>query len=297
VMNGANYGGREAACPDTGKAKAVIVPVPYQGTVTYKNGTAKGPAAILEASANMELFDEELNVETHKIGIHTLPALEVSEKRPEEVIGDVERIARENMQQGRLPVVIGGEHSISVGGVRAGKVTFGELSVLHLDAHADLRDEYEGSKYSHACASRRMQEIAPVTQLGVRSMSKEERDFLSGPNNITLSVSAYDILNDSLWDKKVLDSLSEKVYVTIDLDVLDISIMPAVGTPEPGGLSWYLLLDILRMVGTSREIVGFDVVELSPMGGNVAPDFLASKLIYRFLGYIFFGRDRKNKKV
>ena len=287
------YGGADLAYVEFDKAKIIIIPAPYEGTVTYRKGTKNGPSAIFEASKNMELFDEELNVETHKIGIHTMSPLDIADLSPEAMIKAVHKTEKDILAAGKFPVLIGGEHSVSIGAVKAAKEVAGDISILQLDAHHDLRDEYEGSKNSHACTGRRIQEIAPLVQLGIRSVSKEEKEFLSTSNNIIRSISAYDILNDTLWNKKTLDSLKEKVYISIDLDVLDPSIMPAVGTPEPGGLGWYLVLDILKLISQDKEIVGFDVVELAPLDGNVTPDFLASKLIYRLIGYIFFGKNKK----
>ncbi|MBL7070930.1 MAG: agmatinase [Candidatus Omnitrophica bacterium] len=293
MVNSVRYGGADISYVDYDKARVIIVPVPYEGTVTYKKGTKNGPCAIFEASRYMELFDEELGVETFKVGIHTMSPLDVDGLSPEAVIKTVYNVQRNILSAGKFPVLIGGEHTASIGAVKAAKDIAGDISVLHMDAHHDLRDEYEGSKNSHACVGRRMQEIAPLVQLGMRSISREGKEFLSSQNNIARIVSAYDILNDTLWDRKALESLKDKVYISIDLDVLDISIMPAVGTPEPGGLGWYLILDILKLVAQNKEIVGFDVVELSPLSGNITPDFLASKLIYRLLSYVFFGKKKK----
>jgi len=287
------YGGADLSYVDFDKARVVIIPAPYEGTVTYRKGTKNGPSAILEASKYMELYDEEINAETFKVGIHTMPTLAIEDLSPEAMIKTVYKTVKDVITAGKFPVLIGGEHSVSIGAARAAKEAIGDISILHFDAHHDLRDEYEGIKNSHACAGRRMQEIASLVQLGIRSASKEDKDFLSSQNNISRVVSAYDILNDNLWDKKTLESLKEKVYISIDLDVLDTSIMPAVGTPEPGGLGWYLMLDILKLVTQNREIIGFDVVELSPLTGNIAPDFLVSKLIYRLMGYIFYGRRKR----
>ncbi|MDD5681480.1 MAG: agmatinase [Candidatus Omnitrophica bacterium] len=293
TVSSVRFGGSAMPYVDFEKAKAVIISAPYEGTVTYKKGTKNGPAAILEASAKMESFDEELNVETHKIGIHTLPPLNISNLPVDEAVEEVYKAEKEVMKAGKFPVLLGGEHSVSIGAVRAVKEMAGDISVLQLDAHYDLRDDWNGVKNNHACVARRIQEMASVVQLGVRSLSKEEKDFLSGQNNVARTISAYDILTDLLWDRKILEALKDKVYVTIDLDVFDPSIMPAVGTPEPGGLSWYLVLDVLRMVAQQKEVVGFDVVELAPIEGNISSDFTASKLIYRFLGYIFHKGDRK----
>ena len=289
------YGGADLNYVDFEKAKVVVIPAPYEGTVTYRRGTGNGPSAIFEASNNMELLDEELNSETHKIGIHTMAPLNIMDMSAPAMIEEVRKKEKEVLSAGKFPVMVGGEHSVSIGAVKAAKDVIGDISVLHLDAHYDLRNEYRGSKYSHACVARRLQEIAPVVLLGMRSLSREEKDFLGTENNIARCVSAYDILNDSLWDKKTLDALKDKVYISIDLDVLDPSIMPAVGTPEPGGLGWYLILDILKIVVQEKEIVGFDVVELAPLGGDITSDFLASKLIYRLLGYIFFGKNNKKR--
>jgi len=293
MPNSIRYGGADLSYVDFDKARVVVIPAPYEGTVTYRKGTKNGPSAILEASKYMELFDEEIGAETFKVGIHTMPALAIEDLSPDAMIKTVYKTVKDVIAAGKFPVLIGGEHSVSIGAARAAKETTGDISILHFDAHHDLRDEYEGIRNSHACAGRRMQEIASLVQLGIRSASKEDKDFLSSQNNISRIVSAYDILNDNLWDKKTLESLKEKVYISIDLDVLDTSIMPAVGTPEPGGLGWYLMLDILKLVAQNREIIGFDVVELSPLAGNIAPDFLASKLIYRLIGYIFYGRRKR----
>lgn len=294
-VSNVRFGGSGLSYVDFEKAKAVIIQAPYEGTVTYRKGAQKGPAAILEASANMEFFDEELNIETHKNGIHTLPPINISNLSVDNVIEEVYKSVKDVMSAEKLPVLLGGEHSVTIGAVRAAKEAAGDIMVLQLDAHYDLRDEYRGSKNNHACVARRIQETAPLVQLGVRSLSKEEKDFLSGGNNVAKTISAYDMLTDQLWDRRMLEALKDKVYITIDLDVLDPSVMPAVGTPEPGGLSWYVLLDILKTVAQNKEIVGFDVVELAPIEGDIAPDFLASKLIYRLLGYIFFYKNGKKK--
>jgi len=270
------------------KAKVVLVSVPYEKTVSYLKGTINGPSAIINASRYMELFDDELNQETYKIGIHTMNALEVENLAPEVMVEKVYASTQELLKAGKFPVIIGGEHSMSSGAVRAFKETYPNLSVLQLDAHYDLRDEYQGSKFSHACAARRICEICPVVQVGVRSLSKEEREFLNGQaGDKVKTISVYDILDTPMWKDRVSNSLSENVYVTIDLDVFDPALMPAVGTPEPGGIGWYEMLDLLRDISKDKRIVGFDVVELCPIKGQISSDFLAAKLIYRILGYIF----------
>ncbi|OGW74961.1 MAG: agmatinase [Omnitrophica bacterium RBG_13_46_9] len=268
-----------------------IIQAPYEGTVTYVKGAANGPEAIIEASLNMELFDEELQLETYKIGICTnLPLGTGSAMPPEEVINKVNSSVTDVLKADKFPVVLGGEHSVSIGAVRAAKKFFKKLSVLFLDAHYDLRDEYMDSKYNHSCVARRIQEICPIAEVGVRSLCRETKDFLNqDPPNIKV-FSVYDILKNPDWKQAVSKSLTDAVYITIDLDVLDPSIMPSVGTPEPGGLGWYELLSFLKTITSDRKIVGFDIVELSPKEGFVAPDFLAAKLIYRLLGYIFVNR-------
>ena len=270
------------------KAKACIIQAPYEGTVTYGKGTSKGPEAIIDASTYMELFDDELQFETQKYGIHTSSPLEFDPAAaPEKIVSKVKDAVGAILQANKFPVLLGGEHSITAGAVKAAKEAAPELSVLYLDAHYDLRDEYKGSKYNHACVARRIHEICPVVELGTRSLSREEKDFLNtSPPGIKV-ISVYDILETHDWKKQASRLLSKDVYITIDLDVLDPSLMPSVGTPEPGGIGWYEFLDLLKMIAREKRIVGFDVVELSPKEGLTAPDFLAAKLVYRLLGYIF----------
>lgn len=270
------------------KAKVVIMQVPYEKTVTYKKGTVNGPAAIIDASKKMELFDEELNQETYKIGIHTMDPLAVEELQPEEMVDKVYGATFELLKASKFPVILGGEHSLSIGSVKAFKEIYPNISVLQLDAHYDLRNEYIGSRFNHGCTARRISEICPIVQTGTRSLSKEEKDFLATQaNGRVKAINVYDILDMPLWKDVISNSLSENVYVTIDLDVFDPSLMPAVGTPEPGGIGWYETLDLLREVSKDKKIVGFDVVELCPIKDQIASDFLSAKLIYRLLGYIF----------
>lgn len=283
-----NYCALEEEYSNLKKAKAVIVQVPYDKTATYLKGTKDGPAAMIESSKKMELFDDELNQETYRIGIHTMEPLPVVDLSPEDMIEKVYSATLDVLKANKFPVVVGGEHSLSPGAVKAAKEVYPNLSVLHLDAHYDLRDEFMGSRNNHGCAARRMSEICPITQVGVRSMSRGEKDFLAGQTNGRVkTMSVYDILDTPMWKDKVTRSLSESVYVSIDLDVFDPSIVPGVGTPEPGGIGWYETLDLLRDVSRDRKIVGFDVVELCPVKGQIASDFFAAKLIYRLLGYVF----------
>ena len=270
------------------KSKVVIVQVPYDKTATYLKGAVNGPSAIIDASKKMELFDEELNQETYKIGIHTMEPLPVEELQPEAMVEKVYSAALEALKAGKFPVILGGEHSLSIGSVKAFKEVYPDISVLHLDAHYDMRDEYFGSKFNHGCVARRISEICPIVQTGMRSLSREEKDFLAAQANGRIkTVNVYDILEMPLWKDVISRGLSEHVYVSIDLDVFDPSLMPAVGTPEPGGIGWYETLDLLREVSKDKRIMGFDVVELCPIKGQVSSDFLASKLVYRLLGYVF----------
>ena len=283
-----NYAAIEEEYSSLKKAKVVILQAPYDKTATYKKGTVNGPAAIIEASRKMELFDDELNQDTYKVGIHTMDPLAVKDLKPEEMVDTVYKSTLELLKANKFPVMLGGEHSVSIGSVRAFKEVYPNISVLHLDAHYDMRDEYFGSKLNHGCVARRFSEICPVVQVGTRSLSREEKDFLAtqGEERVK-TMSVYDILETPLWKDAVSKSLTENVYISIDLDVFDPSLVPGVGTPEPGGIGWYELLDLLKEVSKDKKIVGFDVVELCPIKDQFASDFLAAKLIYRLLGYIF----------
>lgn len=279
-----NFGGLEEE--DYKKAKVVILPVPYEGTVSYGTGTSKGPNAIISASKQVELFDIELQKETYKkTPIFTLPFLQPSVNSVLEMLQRVEKVVRDILKDNKFPLIIGGEHSISWGVINAFKErykNFKDFSVLQLDAHTDLRDEFEDSKYSHAAVIRRVKDLGlNVTAVGIRSMSKEEADYIKGKKikNIFLA--------PALPIDKIVNSLAKNVYLTFDLDVFDPSFMPSVGTPEPGGLGWYEVLSLIKKVAQKRKIVGADVVELSPIPGITSPDFLAAKLIYKIIGYIF----------
>jgi len=284
-----NFGGSdvELKYSDYKKSKVVLLPCPYEGTVTYRRGCSKGPSAILEASANMELFDDELKKETYRIGISTKKPLKLSSLSPEKVVTTIKKEVSKILEHKKMPIVLGGEHSVSIGAVWAVSELYKNVSILHLDAHYDLRDKYEGSIYNHACAARRFLDYCPLVEAGVRSLSKKEEDFINTkPPNLEI-FDIYSILKNPDWKNAVLKSLNNDVYISIDMDVPDPSVMPSVGTPEPGGLSWYQLLDLLNVVSKNKRVTGFDVVELMPLKDVAAPDFLTSKLIYRLLGYIF----------
>jgi agmatinase len=279
-----NFGGIDPEYATLETAAFVVVPVPYDLTTTYQGGARKGPAAIIEASCNMELYDEELDRETYKAGIHTLTPLEAVAAGPEGMLERVEKAVSGVLELGKVPVMLGGEHSITLGAVRAARKRYPTLSVLHLDAHADMRESYQGTPYSHACIGRRIRELSPVVQAGIRSMSAEEAAFIRKKNVPVFSAAT--IRKDRTWVSKVLRHLSRDVFISVDLDALDPSVMPATGTPEPGGLTWLDVLDVIREVCRKRRVVGFDIVELAPIPGMVAPDFLAARLAYRMMGYV-----------
>lgn len=263
-------------------AKVVLIPVPYDRTSTWIKGADKGPAAIIEASIHMELYDIETNSEVYKKGIFTAEPVECPEL-PEDMIDKVAEQVQKYLKNDKFVVVVGGEHSVSLGPVKAHIENYADITVLQLDAHSDLRDEYNGSKYNHACVMARIAELCPIVQVGIRSMDTSEKKALD-TNRVLF---AAEICTNKNWIEKVLSKLSKNVYVTIDLDVFDPSIMPSTGTPEPGGLSWYDVLRLLRAVFEEKNVVGFDVVELCPDERNKAPDFLAAKLIYKLLSYKF----------
>ncbi len=278
-----NFGGIYPEC-SMRDALFVVVPVPYDLTSTYQPGSRRGPLAIIEASTNMELYDEELKKETFTAGIHTTLPLSIDARGPKHMVGAVRKKISRIVKMDKIPVMLGGEHSISFGAVEALKEKYPELIVLQLDAHADLRESYQGSPFNHASVARRISETCPLVQVGIRSMSKEEADFL--PKSKVKSYSSEFVLENKDWCETICRDLKGDVFISIDLDVFDPSIMPATGTPEPGGLYWSNVLRLLKTVSRSCTVRGFDVVELAPISGIVAPDFMAAKLIYRLMGYI-----------
>ncbi|MFO0829847.1 MAG: agmatinase [Phycisphaerales bacterium] len=265
-------------------SKIVILPVPYDGTSTWKKGADKGPAALLEASANMELFDIETKAEVYKRGIHTLAPIKHAGK-PDDLAPKVEKAVAKILADGKFPVTLGGEHSISVGCFKAVRAKWSDVSILQIDAHADTREEYHGSKYNHACVMARARELAPITQVGIRAIDAEEFPKLD-PRRVFWG---HDLCGraDDKWIDSIIAQQSKRVYVTIDLDAFDPSIVPATGTPEAGGLSWAQVNELIHRVCQRREVVGFDVVELLPTPGHWASEMLAAKLVYRFLSEVF----------
>ena len=283
-----NFGGLPDEHSQYATSRAVIFPVPLERTTSYEHGTRNGPAAILAASRNMELYDEELELEPYKeIGIHTLPAIDTADGTLDEVITEIFTAQLGLLEDDKFTVALGGEHSLTPPLVSATAKKFKNLSVLQIDAHADLRDEYHGNPASHACAMRRVVEVCPAVQVGIRSLSVEEAQAI--PHLHTNIYWAKDIARAPMksWIAKVLADLSPNVYLTIDLDGFDPAFVPATGTPEPGGLDWMQVTSLIRAVADHKKIVGMDVVELLPQPGDHASDFLAAKLVYKCLGYIF----------
>jgi agmatinase len=286
------FGGTTPTTTDFEGARVVILPAPLDRTTSYVAGTRNGPHEILVASSHMELWDEETGTDVHSIGIFTLPEMEFPFATMDEVVEEIRRVASEIVSRGKFPFVIGGEHSITPPIVAAVAERHPDLSVLQIDAHADLRESFMGTPHNHACAMRRVVERVRATQVGIRSLSPEEAEAI--PDLNTTVFYDYRMRQDPNWIDRVVDSLGDTVYITIDVDGLDPAIMPATGTPEPGGLSWYEALALLRRVIESRNVVGCDLVELSPMAGHVAPNFLCAKLIYKILSYRF-GADVRSR--
>jgi len=289
ISSDIQFGGIPAPYFDYEKARVCILPAPYEGTVTYGRGTSGGPGAILKASLNMELWDEEMEANIFEIGIHTLSPLEKC-PTPPEMLERVYSSAGILVREGKFVVLLGGEHSLTQGVVRAYYEKHPLLSVLQIDAHTDLREEYDSSPLSHACAMKWIYDSGiPLVQVGIRSTSEEERAaYEKNRSNIFL---ASQIVNDpsGKWMDEVVLRLSDMVYISLDVDGLDPSIMPSTGTPEPGGLGWYQVLALLRKVASRKKIVGFDMVELAPEERNPAPDYLCARLLYKLLGYVFAG--------
>jgi len=273
------------------EAQAIVLPVPFDASVCYKPGARFGPQSILSASSALELYDEELGIEPFKCGIYTLDPIDVPIS-PFDLSKAIKRTVREIVKNKKLPVIIGGDHSVSIGSIEAISEIQREkgstLTVLQFDAHTDLRDEYQGSRYSHACVMRRAFECGvSIVQVGIRSLSKEEKDFLDA--NKLNPVWARDIYNNYIASKsRILDRITAPLYITIDLDCLDPSIMPDVGTPEPGGLNWYQITDILKEVCLKYEVLAIDIVELCPNNIASPSEYIAARLLYKLLGYIFF---------
>lgn len=262
------------------KSGIVVIPVPYDGTSTYGKGADKGPEAIFDAAENMELYDIETNSEVYLRGINMVPAI-TEDTSPEAMVDAVHTGVKKYLDLGKFVTMIGGEHSVSIGSIRAFKEKYEDLTVLQLDAHSDLRPEYNGSACNHACAMHEASKTCNLVQVGIRSMDAVEIPFLNDKNLFT----SYDIRSNEFWKEDVVNCIGDNVYITIDLDAFDPSIMPSTGTPEPGGLLWNETLDLLKKVFNKSNVVGFDIVELAPNKTTQAPDFMAAKLFYKLLSY------------
>lgn len=265
-------------------ARAVVVPVPYERTVSYGRGTAKGPAAILEASGYVELYDEVLREEPFRRGIHTRDPVEIDSDDPRAIVDRLEEVATDLFADGKFALFLGGEHALTTGPVRAARAAFEGLSVLQLDAHADLRDSYQGSPWSHASVMRRVWDLGvPSVPVGIRAVSVEEAEFIAAEDVPVFW--SHRLAAGHEWMETALNALSDTVYVTFDVDFFDPSLMPATGTPEPGGGFWHDTMRFLGLVFEEKTVVGMDVVELAPIEGLHAPDFVVARLAHRAIGY------------
>ncbi|MGI8556194.1 MAG: agmatinase [Pyrinomonadaceae bacterium] len=283
-----NYGGiTEAEFSAFDKARVLIFPVAYEGTVSYGAGTGAGAVAIIDASRNMELYDEETDAEVYKIGIHTLEEFAPRET-PAAMMNALYEKTKELLKEGKFLCMLGGEHSVSAPVIRAHAEKFHNISILQIDAHADLRDEYDGTPHSHASImARTVKDLKiPAVQVGIRSISADEARSLDNLPQ-TKIFWAKDIVGRTDWIDEAIDSLTENVYLTIDIDGLDPSLVPTTGTPEPGGLGWYEVLTLIRKLAEKRRVVGMDLVEFAKTEHSDAPAFLCAKLVYKSLAYIF----------
>lgn len=276
------FAGIEAQYAAYKNAAVLLQSIPYDGTSTWGKGADRGFAAFLDAAENMELYDIETNSEVYRKGIHMLPAIKEN-RDPETLFHTVYNNTKKMLESGKFLTFFGGEHSVSIGIIKAFYEKYPDLTVLQLDAHADLRPEYLGSPYNHACALYDASRHTNLVQAGIRSMDIKEKQYLD-PEKCFF---AGDIAGNHEWRQAALKQMTKQVYITIDLDVFDPSVMPATGTPEPGGLDWYGVTDFLKEVFRKKEVLGFDIVELAPLGENRAPEFMAAKLYYKMLSYKF----------
>ncbi|MCC6792302.1 MAG: agmatinase, partial [Thermomicrobiales bacterium] len=280
-----NFGAIPEEFADYQKARTAILPVPYDSTSTFKAGSREGPGAILETSQYLELFDIDVRRETYKTGIHALLDVEPDMRGPRETVDRIRDIARSVLADGKFLVTLGGEHLVSLGPVEAYVERFPKLSVMHLDAHADLHDEYLSTPYNHASVIRRIHECCPVVSAGLRTMCEDEWEYTQ-QHDLRPIWAERIVRGDKTWIDEAIERLTDDVYLTIDLDAFDPSIMAATGTPEPGGIGWYDALDLIRALTARKRVVGFDVTELCPAEGPTACSFLASKLVYKTIGLV-----------
>lgn len=267
-------------------SKVVLIPVPYDGTSTWQKGADKGTEAFLEASENMELYDIETDSEVYKEGVYLADAI-TENSSPEAMVNVVHKTTKKYINRNKFVTLFGGEHSISIGSIRAFNECYSNLTVLHIDAHADLRKEYEGSSCNHACAVYEANQNTNLVQVGIRSMDVSETRVM----NEDKVFFAHEMATNEYWMDDVIDLLTDTVFITFDLDALDPSILPSTGTPEPGGLFWYETLEFLRKIFESKNVVGFDIVELCPNATEKSSDFLAAKLYYKMLSYKFSSKE------
>jgi len=279
-MSKKNYAGIPEKYARLDDAQVVLIPVPYDGTSSWQKGADKGPDAFLEASENMELFDIETRTEVYRKGIYLAPPV-TENSSPEKMVEAVQKITKNYIDQEKFVTIFGGEHSVSIGTIRAFNDAFPDLTVVQLDAHADLRPEYEGSKCNHACALHEASKTTNLVQVGIRSMDISELDHMD-ENQVYFGHDLYEN-----WTEDAIGQMTPNVFITIDLDAFDPSIMPSTGTPEPGGLLWFETLEFLKMIFKKKNVVGFDIVELCPNDVDKSSDFLAAKLYYKMLSYKF----------
>jgi agmatinase len=279
-MSKKNYAGIPEKHARLDDAQVVLIPVPYDGTSSWQKGADKGPDAFLEASENMELFDIETRTEVYRKGIYLAPPV-TENSSPEKMIEAVQKTTKNYINQEKFVTIFGGEHSVSIGTIRAFNESFPDLTVVQLDAHADLRPEYEGSKYNHACAMHEASKTTNLVQVGIRSMDVSELDHMD-EHQVYFGDDLYED-----WMEDAIGQMTPNVFITIDLDAFDPSIMPSTGTPEPGGLLWHETLEFLKMMFKKKNVVGFDIVELCPNDVDKSSDFLAAKLYYKMLSYKF----------
>ena len=281
-MNKRVYAGIPEQYSKIETSKIVLIPVPYNGTSSWQKGADKGPEAFLDASENMELYDIETDSEVYKNGVYLADAI-TEKSSPEKVVDAVHSITKEYIKKNKFVTLFGGEHSISIGSIRAFNECFSNLTVVQIDAHADLRKEHEGSKCNQACAVYEASQTTNLIQVGIRSMDAIEKTVMD-PEKVFF---AHDLATDDYWMENAIDLMTDDVFLTIDLDAFDPSIMPSTGMPEPGGLLWYETLDFLQKIFKEKNVVGFDIVELCPNEQEKSSDFLAAKLYYKMLSYKF----------
>ena len=298
-----NFLGLDEEQSDFARAGVVLLPVPYEATTSYGGGTRGGPGAIIESSRYIELYDQELDADPYEIGICTLPSLELSGAGPEQALREL-RESYDALRRGapdKFIIMLGGEHSISSAPILSWVDALAEraakkrLSVLQFDAHTDLRTEYEGSPFSHASVMFRVLDRVDLVSVGIRALTREERELSRARDNVHIFL-ADDIHAQDKWQNQVLERLGPDVYLSFDVDCFDPALVPSTGTPEPGGLQWYPVLKLLRRVFRERNVLAADVVELAPLPGLNAPDFLVAKLVYKMIGYHSESRGRARER-